>query len=227
MKITMVLWKVRARQLQQRIGGLKRPRTSVSVVVAVSLVAGLWLSSNNSQQYRLVNDEGMVQIEKGLFMPWGYTGYIPSEIYRPIIPSAGISISDGDCTDLKDCEARLFSVVSKQASRFLTHPKRLEAGKRLVLQATRLSSEENRIELLVLQGDEQHARGIAELREIRESLVGARENFKRAQSMNTRKKKANEDHIAVVERLITAMGSDSGKKAAMPKGATELAQNKR
>jgi hypothetical protein len=223
----MVLWKVRVRQLQQRIGDLKRPRMSVTIAIAVSLVVGLWLSSNNSQQYRLVNDEGMAQIEKGLFMPWGYAGYIPSEIYRPIVPSAGIPINDGDCADLKDCEARLFEVVSKQASRFLTHPKRLEAGKRLVLQATRLSNEGNRIKLLVLQGDEQHARGMAELREIRESLVGARENFKRAQSMNTRKKKANEDHIAVVERLITAMGKGSGKKAALPKGSTELAQNKR
>jgi hypothetical protein len=223
----MVLWKVRARQLRQRLGDFKKPRRGITATVALTLALGVWLSNHNSEQFRFVNDEGMARIEKGLFMPWGWSAYVPSAAHRPIIPEARIPIDEGECEDLKDCESRLFEVVKKQAHSFLTHPKRLEAGTRLVMQATKLSNEENRLDLLVLQGDEQHARGQAQLRQVRQSLVDARESFKRAESMNTRKKMANDAQIAVVERLISAMETKTQSKTAAPDGPTKLAQNKR
>ncbi len=148
-------------------------------LVVVALVVGyIWLANDHSQSLQLTREGAEVRVEKGIYAPFGWSPYVPTTAFEPVLVENEVTARTGPCADLADCEARLFSVVLTQARLDLARPERLERAMALVAQAVKLSSAANRDALRGLEDQQELVKGTLKVSAARTALAQARVHFK-------------------------------------------------
>ncbi|MEO1267264.1 MAG: hypothetical protein AAFX99_04135 [Myxococcota bacterium] len=159
------------------------------VLLLVLMVAGyIVLAERHSDKLRIVRDPQthQVRVEQGWYAPMGWATFQPTEAFTPVTLDPDIPLREGPCSQVSDCEARLFEAVAEQARRMLRRRERLREASALIAQAVKLSGEANVSERLELEGDEQYVRGLLKFEEAAADLLDASRHFRRAQAMGSR-----------------------------------------
>lgn len=185
--------------------GERRPwLTYLYIGVVVLVVVGVWvvLAELHGDELRVVRDGATVQVEQGLYAPFGWGTYRPTEAFKPVAIDADLPVREGSCADLADCESRMFDVVAAQARRHLARRERLREAGELIAQAVKLSGAQNREMMLELQGDEQYVKGLMKLEAVAELLEESQEHFYRARAMDARSFKDAEQRLRMVNGML-------------------------
>jgi hypothetical protein len=185
------------------------PRWPARAAAALAVLAAgalyVWLSMEHAASLRLTREAGEVFVEAGRWAPMGWARYAPSTAFAPVAVGADSPARLGECADLRDCEDRLFEVALHEARRALERPGSRAQAPALIQQAARLAGPERQDELLGLQGDGQHLRGLAELEEAAAALERARVHFARAQALGSPSFPDAAARVEQVERLLSSL----------------------
>jgi len=178
----------------------------IYVVVALTVVAVVGgyiaLAAVHSEGLRVVRDGATVRVERGLYAPFGWDTYRPTEAFKPVTIDADVPVRAGDCADLADCESRLFDVVAAQARRLLARRENMREAGELIAQAVKLSGAQNRELMLELQGDEQYVKGLSKLEAVSDLLTEAQDHFYRARAMDARSFRDAEQRLKMVSAML-------------------------
>lgn len=157
------------------------------ILVAVVLVLGAlfwWASRRHHDVYYLTVDDGLMTVERGLYLPFGRSAYQPSRAYEPLRLPDGIRPEHTGAMNARQLDRVLIDVYFRIAEHELTD---LEGGDvevaedvlRRALKLHHTQPEQERRALGML-GDVQFHRGVQEIRSIQSHFDRALDYFERA-----------------------------------------------
>jgi hypothetical protein len=197
-------------------GGVKRFfSTLLSVVLILGLAAAVvyLVSDINRRHYRLVVQNGLLLVERGLFFPTGFGPYIPEtdalrEAYAPVpVPPNEVLASSAPLEDRADVDRTLFSLLSGWARSRMeaTDIPTLELAASYVKRLEILPglSEEQRLELRTLRANLAYRNGRRLMDGVVEQLQKAKAALQLAVELGTAHAEEARAAQAEVDRRLT------------------------
>ncbi len=97
------------------------------IIIILSIICIYFLSVINSKKYQISSKNGYLIVKKGLFLPYGYSEYIPQDIskretYAPLKIPEGESVSTID-VDGGELDIALFRIISGWIEKYLRDDK--------------------------------------------------------------------------------------------------------
>ncbi len=190
------------------------------IVVGLSGVIVYLLSDINQRQYRLNSHNGMLIVEQGRFLPYGFKPYVPSDptlapIYAPLELPKEVKVEPSEVLkDRTDLDRAIFGLLSGWSRQRINSPDSQE----FQLVATYISrcetlpglAEEQRRELQILRADVAYKTGLVTLKNIATQLNTALEKFELALSLGTTHADEAQSWIGEIQhRIKTYQSSDT------------------
>lgn len=107
-------------------------------VFAIIFIGGtalfVGISAFNAGQMALVLDEGSLHIEKGDFLPWGRSSWVPSPAFEPIavaqdLDAEALELPLGPCDDELECERRFYEATLRLTEAALSQGSQGDVGR--------------------------------------------------------------------------------------------------
>ena len=158
----------------------------VAIVLVVLLLGGVFWFFSDAQHglYFLRVKDSMVNVERGLFFPWGTSDWRPNRAYAPFRLPEGIEPGrTGDMT-VEELDATLFNLFQAIASRELRDLKNgdVNLADDMLLRALKLGhiTDGDDSQLLRMRGDVAFRRGLLEIRGVQARFDEALKQFRLA-----------------------------------------------